>query len=55
MLPASGIFDQDANRHHNSHHRRLPRRLLSQVDRILDINELRVVTAGAVEAAIETW
>jgi len=57
MLPASGISDQEAIAaiiHITGGNFRLLRRLLSQVDRILGINKLQVVTPGVVEAARES-
>jgi DNA transposition AAA+ family ATPase len=52
-LPTSGISDQEAIAAIIRNFRLL-RRLLSQVDRILGINKLQVVTAGVVEAARES-
>jgi hypothetical protein len=56
-LPTSGISDQEAIAaviRITGGNFRLLRRLLSQVDRILGINKLQVVTAAVVEAARES-
>ena len=56
-LPASGITDEEAIAaiiRITGGNFRLLRRLLSQIERLLGINQLREVTAAVVEAARES-